>query len=370
MRTHQTEWKPDGGWAPFPPGAPPALVLLFGTREHLATALAALPPEVPRERCFGCSSAGHMLGATLADQSVVATAVWFDHAHAVSVLCRSGDHPDVRALGRALVQALPAEGLKHVLVFSDGVKLNGSELVAGLNEASPSGVAVSGGLAGDGEVMKQTSVVHRGALLDDGAVVGVGLYGPLEVGVGTLGGWIPFGPSRRVTRARENVLSQLDGESALALYKRYLGSFATGLPGTALLFPLELQTEHGVVVRTVLGVDEAAGTLTFAGDLPEGATVRMMRTNLDQLVEGASGAATEAGRRASPALALMVSCVGRRMVLKQRVEEELEAVQQVFGSQTPLTGFYSYGEIGPGLSGRCSELHNQSMSITTLREAA
>lgn len=270
------------------------------------------------------------------------------------------------------MRALPAAHLAHVLIFSDGVKVNGSELVAGVNAALPPGTFATGGLAGDGEAMQQTLVLYRGELLT-GAVAAIGLYGPLEVGLGTLGGWTPFGPSRRVTRAHGNVLEQLDGESALALYKRCLGNFVSGLPGSALLFPLQLSTEQGTVVRTILGVDEAAGTLTFAGDLPEGATVRMMRTNLERLVEGASGAANtahEARQHRAPQLALLVSCVGRRMVLKQRVEEELEAVHQVFGDATRLAGFYSYGEIGAGRAGQCSVLHNQSMSITTLSEAA
>ncbi|MFZ5444634.1 MAG: FIST signal transduction protein [Myxococcota bacterium] len=345
-------------------------MLLFGTRALLGDALAALPADVPRARCFGCSSAGHMAGAALLEESVVATFVWFDRARIESAWRPVTPAMAVQELGAALVRDLPREELRHVLVLSDGVLLNGSELVAGINAALPPGVSASGGLAGDDGNWKTTTVICRGELIDSGAVVAVGFYGPLEVGAGALGGWIPFGPSRRVTRSTSNVLSQLDGESALALYKRYLGPFAAELPGSALLFPLELQTASGTVARTVLGVDEAQGTLTFAGDLPEGATVRMMRTNLEKLVDGATGAAVAAKRAQPPVLALLVSCVGRKLVLKQRVEEELDAVREIFGAQTALAGFYSYGEIGPGQTGQCSELHNQSMTVTTLAEVA
>lgn len=96
-----------------------------------------------------------------------------------------------------------------------------------------------------------------------------------------------------------------------------------------------------------------------------------MRANFDRLVDGASQASEEAQRGfgdRAPALALLISCVGRRLVLKQRVEEELDAVQEIVGPDVPMCGFYSYGEIAPfGGFLRC-ELHNQTMTVTTFDE--
>jgi hypothetical protein len=61
--------------------------------------------------------------------------------------------------------------------------------------------------------------------------------------------------------------------------------------------------------------------------------------------------------------------VGRRLVLRQRIEEEVEAVREVLGGAPVMTGFYSYGEISPlNPSARCA-LHNQTMTVTTLTEA-
>jgi len=251
--------------------------------------------------------------------------------------------------------------------------VNGSELVRGLTEHLPPHVAVTGGLAGDGDRFQETLVLWNDAPRAD-SVAAVGLYGPrLQVGYGSLGGWDAFGPDRLITRSNGNILYELDGQSALALYKRYLGEHAAGLPATGLLFPVSLRTRGGgdAIVRTILSVDEEEQSLTFAGDMPIGAYARLMKANFDRLIDGAIGAARasyEAVDATAPDLALLISCVGRRLILKQRTEEEVEGVREILGESTVLTGFYSYGEISPlSPSARC-ELHNQTMTITTFSE--
>jgi hypothetical protein len=178
-----------------------------------------------------------------------------------------------------------------------------------------------------------------------------------------------------VTRSQGNKLHELDGRSALELYKRYLGEHAAGLPATGLLFPLCLRRggDGHEVVRTILSIDEAEGSITFAGDVPEGSVARFMKANFDRLIEGASGAARatlDAARGHAPELALLISCVGRKLILKQRVEEEVEGVREVLGPSPVLAGFYSYGEISPFTPDARCDLHNQTMTITTFRENA
>jgi hypothetical protein len=269
--------------------------------------------------------------------------------------------------------SLNKESLVHVFVLSDGLKVNGSDLVKGLTKNLSSKVTVTGGLAGDGDRFKETLVFWDGPP-DKDTIAVLGLYGNrLKVGYGSLGGWDSFGPERLITRSRGNILYELDGQSALELYKKYLGEHAKGLPATGLLFPLSIRTKEGDagVVRTILSIDEEDRSLTFAGDIPEGAYARLMKANFDRLIDGAVGAAKtsyEAIGSTSPDLAVLISCVGRKMILKQRTEEEVEGVHEVLGDKTVLTGFYSYGEISPFTpSARC-ELHNQTMTITTFTE--
>jgi hypothetical protein len=259
-----------------------------------------------------------------------------------------------------------------VMLFSDGLNVNGSELVRGLNSVLGQDVIVTGGLAGDGADFKRTFVLD-GCTPRTGLTTAVGFYGArVRVGHGCKGGLDVFGPERRITRSKGSVLYELDGKPALALYKQYLGERAEGLPATGLLFPLAVRSSTGDekrIVRTVLAVDEQEQSMTFAGDLPQGSLARLMRTNADLLVEGASQAAEQiacAGGRAP--LAVAVSCVGRRMLLGERTEEELDVVLDALPQGTDLVGFYSYGEIAPYDTGFC-DLHNQTMTITTIDEA-
>jgi hypothetical protein len=322
---------------------------------------------------MGCSTAGEICGTTVCDDTLVTTAVEFENTDIQVAHVDIDDVGDCVRAGAQLASSLPHDQLVHVFVLSDGLKINGSELVQGMLSALPPGVAVTGGLSGDGARFERTYVC-----IDDipreGIIAALGLYGShLKVGYGSLGGWDPFGPERLITRSKGNVLYELDGQSALALYKTYLGEHAQGLPSTGLLFPLSIRTREGQsgVVRTILGVNETDQSMTFAGDMPEGAYARLMKANFDRLIDGAHGAAQasyEVVGSMTPDLALLISCVGRKLVLKQRIEEEVESVREVLGETAALAGFYSYGEISPFTPSAKCELHNQTMTITTFSE--
>lgn len=351
------------------------LVLAFGATARLRSAplLADVHAAFPEAVVVGCSTAGEIEDVSVHDDSLVVTAVTFDDTivRGSQLPCRNP--AESRDVGRRLGETLRSDDLAHVLVFSAGLQVNGSDLARGLCSVMPDGVSVTGGLAGDGEAFKDTCA-FIGTPRDDHTVAAIGLYGErLHVGCASLGGWDPFGPERLITRSDGNVLRELDGHSALGLYKRYLGEYAAQLPASALLFPLSLRTPDGGtgIVRTILSIDDDAETMTFAGDVPEGSYARFMKANFERLIDGATDAArtcaTIVGQDTAD-LALLISCVGRRMVLKQRVEEEIESVREVLGERPALAGFYSYGEISPFTPNARCELHNQTMTITTLAE--
>jgi hypothetical protein len=380
MQVEQTTWTHPTGWMPAPPGtlgSTADLVLLFGDSALLAdrSLLDPIRSAHPRAHFLGCSTAGEISGTHVLDQSLVATAVHFDHARIEGSSIVVEDDKHSFDAGAELAHSLHRDGLVHVLVLSDGLHVNGTDLVRGLTSELPDGVTITGGLSGDGERFEETVVLWDGVAARRSIAV-LGLYGSqLRVGCGTLGGWDPFGPERLITRSDGNVLFELDGQSALQLYKRYLGEHASGLPATGLLFPLSLRTQDGHggggVVRTILSVNEADHSLTFAGDVPVGSYARLMKANFDRLIDGAIGAARtsyQALGSSSPDLAILISCFGRKLVLKQRVEEEVEGVREILGPRTVLAGFYSYGEISPFTPTATCELHNQTMTITTISE--
>lgn len=377
MRVAQFAWTGSQGWAPALPGIPDPdfqLVLAFGSPGVLdrPELLADLARAFPRASLAGCSTAGEILGAAVFDDSLAATAVAFEHSTVKTACVDVAGHAGSREAGAALAASLDHQDLQHVFVLSDGLEVNGSQLVRGLTSNLPPRVKVTGGLAGDRGSFQKTLVLMDGQPRT-GGIAALGFYGQrLRIGYGSQGGWDPFGPERLVTSSRNNVLYQLDGKSALELYKVYLGKHAQGLPATGLLFPLSIRMEGAAqrVVRTVLAVDETEQSMTFAGDIPQGAYAQLMKANVNRLVDGAMGAARaalEAGA-APPSLAVLVSCVGRRMVLKQMTEVELEAVRDACGPGAALAGFYSYGEIAPFQKDGESELHNQTMTVTTFAE--
>lgn len=379
VQVQQGRWQSTQGWIqPLTADSSPQVLLLTGNFAA-GTAqpfLASLSADFPEALIMGCSTAGQIDGVQLHEQDVVITALHFEKTRCVLVQQPLPEPSASFSVGQTLADALlaapEAAQLKHVLVLSEGLQINGSAMVKGLQSRLPASVSLSGGLAGDqGHFAGTVLYSAQGPLRH--SVQALGLYGDsLQVGCGSVGGWDPFGPERTITRSRDNLIFEMDGQPALELYARYLGDEAAALPASGLFFPLELRDgARPPLVRTILGVDPVGQSLTFAGDMPEGARVRLMKANLERLLDGAAAAASESLQHlaVAPQWALLVSCYGRKMILKQRTEEELEEVQQIVGQAVPLSGFYSYGEVSPGVEMSESELHNQTMTVTLFAES-
>lgn len=350
------------------------LVLVFASPSYFddPAPIAQLCKAYPSACMVGCSTAGEIAGDSLIDESLSVAVARFGHTRLASASAPVRTAADSFKAGDVIARQLDGPDLRGILVLSDGLNVNGSELVRGIMSVVDDSVIVTGGLAGDGTDFKRTWVL-RDRKPAQGFVSAVGLYGKrVHIGYGSKGGWDAFGPERKVTRSEANVLYELDGRPALPLYKEYLGDRASGLPATALLFPLSLRKDAGDqtrLVRTVLSVDESSQSMVFAGDVPSGYLAQLMCANFDRLIEGAADSAlmTRASDEVAPCLAIAISCVGRRLVLRDRAEEELESTLAVFPSGSRQVGFYSYGELSPTGFGRC-DLHNQTMTLTTIVE--
>lgn len=354
------------------------LVLAFGASDLIADAAVYnhLKSIYAHASIVSASTSGEILGESVYDNSVVVTAVQLDKTsiHAIGVNVK--DFENSYLVGAHLIKQLNTsdKDLAAVFVISDGTKINGSELVSGLNTLKTNKVAVTGGLAGDAARFSKT-YTGLNEPATEGNIIAVGFYGKhLNVGHGSFGGWDEFGRERIITKSHKNVLYELDGNNALDLYKEYLGPYVDELPGSALLFPLSLKVEDAEknLVRTILSIDEYKKSMTFAGNLPEGSKVRLMKANFEKLIH-ASSVAAEFTKQVGNAndhnqLAILISCVGRKLILQERTFEEVEAAKKVLGNETSITGFYSYGEISPFNPGVSCELHNQTMTITTFSE--
>lgn len=318
------------------------------------------------------STSGEIFNDLVHSDTIIVTAVEFEKTIIRTTQIDIHHHLESVNAGEYVANNLLSDDLKAIFILSDGSNVNGSALIAALKEKTDNKIFISGGLAGDGYRFEKTLVgLNENPL--PGKIVGIGFYSKfLKVGGGTKSGWEGFGPEREVTASEYNVLYRINDRAALDIYKEYLGKYAIDLPGNALLFPLSLRIsdDDEPVIRTILSIDEVNKSMTFAGDMPKGALVRFMKANLDRIIDASAKAASNSisSFETAPELAILVSCTGRKLVLGQRIDEEIETTRDIFGNQTTITGFYSYGEISPQHSDSSCELNNQSMTITTFSE--
>ncbi len=355
------------------------LVLVFGSVKRFTEGKLQgfLKSRYPTAQLVGCTTSGEISPSGVYDDSIQITAIqWEKTIQRVAQTKMSGMQNSFEAAA-GLARQLKADSLRTILVISDGLNVNGSELLKGFQSVLGD-IPIVGGLAGDGGAFVKTLQLFNDTISDN-QVIAVGLYGnALITSSGALGGWKPYGPPRKVTKSEKNVVYEMDGKPALPLYRMYIGeAFSRGLPGTGLKFPLAV-IEEGKrdveKIRTLLAIDNKNNSLTFAGNVEEGETVRLCQTNHDRLVEGAGNAANlvmsglGASKTNQTGLAVCVSCVGRKGVMAEQVVDEVKLVQQILGPQTSVTGFYSYGELAPRPNTTDSVLHNQTMTIGYLSE--
>lgn len=358
------------------------LILVFADPKFIDKhcPLTQLSSHYSQSHIVGCSTAGAIYEAMILDRSLSIAVIKFNKSSFRVVKTEIENAEDSFQAGKHIVTLLDDNDLVGIFTLSPGLKVNGTDLAKGLNQVNRKSVVITGGLSGDGQDFKRTWLIHQGKIYEN-SIIAVGFYGShLRIGYGSQGGWNIFGPERRITSSKDNILYELDEQPALKLYKEYLGERASGLPATGLLFPLAIRKEKNdpkQLVRTILAVDEKEQSLTFAGDVPTGYLAQLMRTNFERLISSANHAAedslnamTKDGPLPSdvPVLAILVSCVGRRLLLGERTEEETEASLEVLPKGTHQIGFYSYGELCPYRVDEGCDLHNQTMTITLFYE--
>ena len=351
------------------------LVLVFAERTLLERkeVLKNIREEFPYKNIVFSSTAGEIIGSQVLENSITITAIEFEKSSFIIKKANLFDFgKDSYSIGKNLIEQLPSKDLKHIFVISEGSFVNGSKLIEGIESKLPSDVKVTGGICGDNDRFEKTLVSFQKDPTE-GEIVIIGFYGEsLEFSYASFGGWVPFGPERIITKSEGNILYEIDGIPALDIYSKYLGEKAFELPQSALLFPLNVQASGKTqpVVRTILNINQENKSMIFAGDVPENSRTQLMMASVDAIIEGAIDAAKIAidNRKKAPEVAFLVSCIGRKMVMDQRTEEEVEEVLEIIGKNSATAGFYSYGEIAPFHQGENCELHNQTMTLTLISE--
>jgi hypothetical protein len=352
------------------------LVFAFGSSDQLLLPenLDPIRSAYPNADLVTASTAGEIIRDGVYDNSIVATAIELEQSTLKCVKTHISEHVSSFDAGLFLKEQLQSDDLSGIFIISDGLMVEGSELVRGFNHENTKNIPITGGLAGDGARFQNTYTSLNEAP-GKGNIIAVGFYGDhMHIGHGSLGGWDEFGYERTITRSDKNVLFEVDEEKALDLYKRYLGSFAEQLPGSALMFPLSMRVPGAdkYLIRTILATDDNESAMIFAGNMPQGSTVRMMRGDIQKLIRASATAAkdsVESLKNRKPQLTLMLSCVGRKIIMDKKVEEEVLAAEEILDGDCAVAGFYTYGGLSPFGVGTPCELHNQTMTITTFSES-
>ena len=322
---------------------------------------------------IGCSSAGEIGNKEISEGAFVLTSVKLEKSTVRKSSFILSNISESYKAGEYIAKQLADKNLKHVFVLSEGLNVNGTRLVEGINSVLDNSVNVSGGLAGDNGEFIKTYVTDMDNNFIPNCISAIGFYGESIISTsGSYGGWDTFGIDRIVTKSNENVVFEIDGKPALDLYKSYLGDLSANLPGSGLFFPLGMKENENseLLVRTILAVDEEKNSLTFAGNIPEGAYVRLMKTNMERVIAGAEKAAQIIKNNLTnkAELVLMISCIGRKLVLKQLTQDEVDAVTENLNSDAYFAGFYSYGELSKISAQNSCSLHNQTMTLTAISE--
>jgi hypothetical protein len=351
------------------------LVLVFANRMLLQddNIINDIRAEFPYGHIVYGSTAGEIIAENVLENSITVTAIEFEKSSFIIKTDNIHHHNnDTVALGKALYSQMPTEGLRHLFVLSEGSFVSGTSLIRGLQHDLNDNVALTGALCGD-DVRYEMTLASYNENPKEGEIILIGFYGEsLEISFASYGGWLAFGPERIITKAEGSTLYEIDGQSALQLYQKYLGDKAGEFSKSALMYPLNVIApgKTHAVVRTAVGNDATTQSMTFADAVPQDSRVQLMMISADGIAQGAQKAAMLAmeGRVNKPQFALVVSCVGRKLVMNQRVEEEIEFLSETLGSEVAVGGFYSYGEIAPFHDSRDCELHNQTMTLTLFSE--
>ena len=339
--------------------------------KHLETIREAFP----KSKILGSSTSGEIQNGEINDNSIVCTVIKFAHTR-LKLISSPVNFETSAEVGRSISNSLASPELKNILLFTEGLDIDGSDLVKEMHQTLSEKnctVPISGGLAGDGDRFINTFVVF-GTEVKTHHAVALGFYGDhIQVFAGTGTGWDPFGPARVVTKASKHTVYEIDGIPALKLYREYLKEDAQNLPVSGVLFPLGVSWgKNENIVRSVARIDEANQGLIFASRIPENTKVQLMHSNVMKLIDAANHALDNCHldfTNGDPTFALIVSCIGRRMIMGQKTEDEIEIIRDRLPLHSEISGFYSYGEFAPTAS-KQNDLHNQTMTLIVFQERA
>ena len=279
-------------------------------------------------------------------------------------------------VAKAVLKAANGAKLDLFIMIPDGMTGDGASIVRGVQSVLGENFPIIGGSAGDDYLFKKTYEYYKDKTLTDG-VVGIGFSGKFAFGFGIRHGWEPVGLPLKVTKAEGTVIKEINGQPALNVYEEYFGKEAgelvkEPLARMAYTYPLGMAVEGSdeLLIRDPVIANDK-GEITLAAEIPVGSTIRLMIGDREKAIAAAKWAAERAKEQlgnVTPRFILMFNCMARNKLLGVRCHEENDAVNSIIGMDTPMGGFYTYGEQGPllGKKGTPAYFHNETMTLVVI----
>ncbi len=331
---------------------------------------------------IGCSTAGEITSEGFDRRSIVVMTLKSKELQC-GVGLGEGITKDALQVGRDVakdaVRRNPANRFAFMMI-PDGLKGNGANVIKGIQEILGNSFPIIGGSAGDDFLFENTYQYYNGRVFDD-AVVGTLFGGDVAIGIGARHGWQPLGKLRKITKARENIIEEIDGVKAVEIYTEYFGkkieelSEEGPLARITIMYPLGMTVvgEEEYLLRNILRVT-SDGALVCAGEIPQGAEARLMMASDSLAIAAARNAAERALDNMGDVevnVAFVFNSASRARLLGRRGKQEIEAIKQVFGKDVSIIGFCTYGEQAPLRAemnvGR-SYFHNETIAILAIGE--
>ncbi|MGA2937236.1 MAG: FIST N-terminal domain-containing protein [Syntrophobacteraceae bacterium] len=343
-------------------GLKPTLAIVFSSVAHdlKAVSVAFAKHDID---VFGASSAGEICNDEFLEESIVAMLLDVSRdTYRLKVF--EGREKTSSQIGQNIGEwAKTVYENPALMVMSGGILADGDGILNGIINEMGRQAPLFGGMAGDDLKAHETFVFDGSRITSNGAVALIFDRNVIGLQGVAFSGWKGIGTSKTVTKARGNIVYEINGEPTLDIYRKYLDfGHDPSVEITVVLasqYPLLLNRDDGSsVLRAVVHINDDK-SLVYAGSVPEGAKVRFGMAPGPEIIDHVIEQISEFSRQAPRSEAIVLfSCVARHLALGPMVEDEIAAVRKLW--DVPLVGFFTYGEIGPVLQGRC-DYHNNTL---------
>ena len=263
-----------------------------------------------------------------------------------------------------------------ILLLADGMTNSISLLIDSLFDKLGSNVRYAGGGSGDNLRFLKTLQFHRDKALND-SVVSALIASKKPIGIGTSHGWLPISPPLVVTNSDFNQVRELDWQNAFDVYSKIVRAYGkteineNNCKEILMSFPLGIpqSSEEYYIIRDPV-LKKPDGTMIFVGDVPNNSIVRVMYGDMESLMSSPIIATLEAFKQlggCKPAGVLVFYSISRCLLLQDAFHEEIAAINDLVGTDVPVFGCMTYGEIGSLYAGPPA-FHNKSLVVCIFPE--